>query len=203
MSTTTKEFVILDKYRLVELGIPYYVAQETFKLTLSLPEGTSIVGAKLVYEIHCVDSGKQLGQDLFAGAWIKMSNQGDVSDMRKVFEYPWFVTCHTESGEQDVYALIVPKRGPDQATNYFEIRCFRMSSGFHNVVFDFSMKLVVTYEGAEPTVTYQKIPQAPTGASPVEAITTFITLLPLIIILWLVTSLLSTIRDLMGRRKKK
>jgi len=195
MSTTVKEFIILDRYRLVR---PYgfWTVSETFSFVLSLPSNAKIVTAKLRYYVHC-----EKGVDVNI-AKILMSNKGNPNDMKVVYVNYYLRVCEEQSGEQDVTAFIVPLTGPDIATNYFQI----VSGNSFSVLVDnetvFSLTLVVEYEGQEPSATYVKTSTTTSPSfSMVQGFIMFIELLPIMIILWLILSLISTIRELIPRRK--
>jgi len=193
MSTTTKEFIILDRYRLVR---PYgfWTVSETFSFVLSLPANARVVTAKLRYYVHC-----EKGADLNI-AKILMSNKGNPNDMKEVYVNYYLRVCEEQSGEQDVTAFIVPLTGPDTATNYFQIVGGNSFSVLVDNEFVFSLTLVVEYEGSEPSATYTKISTTTSPSfSIVQGFIMFIELLPIIITLWLILSLISLIRAVRGK----
>jgi hypothetical protein len=207
MSTTIKEIVILKDYKLVKPGGGgWYTVWETFNVTLSLPHGTTIVSARLKYSVHCDDTSTTwYGGKAYAGAGIYFSNQGNKDDMREIYRNWNMLPCNGDSAEQDVTPYIVPREGPDERTNYLQIMCGTWSTGDY-CQFTFNVTLIVEYSGSEPSLTYQKTsselyPQYATQTLGfLSALAFIISVLPYVIVLWLVLSIISSIRGLTERK---
>jgi hypothetical protein len=204
MSTTVKEIVILKDYKLIKPGGgAWYTIWETFNVTLSLPEGATIVSARLKFSVHCDDTSKTwYGGYAYAGAGIYFSNQGNLNDMREIYRNWSMLPCNGDSREQDVTPYVIPREGPDTKTNYLQIMCGTWNM-FDYCQFTFNVSLLIEYSGTEPSLTYIKTSSEtyPKEYSAIQGFIQFLLMLPIIIVLWLVVSLLSTIRDLIGRRK--
>jgi len=208
MSTSIKEIVVLKDYKLVKPGGGgWYTIWETFDITLSFPEGTKVISAKLRYYVHCDDTSTEwYGGKAYAGAAIYFSNQGNKDDMREIWRNWSMLPCNEGSGEQDVTPYIIPREGPATGTNYLQIMCGTWTAGYY-CQFTFSITLIIEYIGTEPSLTYQKTsskmyPEYATQV--VQFLNTFafiMSILPLLILLWLISSIISLVRELTHGRE--
>jgi hypothetical protein len=205
MSTSTKEYVILSNYKMVKETGPL-THTERFSLTLSLPSGTSIVSARLKWYIHCDRSEKWLfglipDGATNSGVQIYMSYQGNTSDMREIMKNWNMYACNTLDDSQDVTSFVIPREGPNEGTNYFDVTIGTFNWGEY-CEYTISLSLIVEYSGSEPTLTYQKVsvqeaPQQYVAFKDVmSSVVLIVEVFILLLVFSVVTSIIGAVREL-------